>query len=57
MGTKKRREIQPASAVTPDWLLEMRALVEKQLREGAPALMHGLFLEEVEACGAPFSRS
>lgn len=57
MGTRKRRESQAASAVTPDWLLEMRALVERQMREAALALMHGLFLEEVAAlCGAPFSR-
>jgi transposase-like protein len=57
MGTRKRRENQSASSATADRLSEIRALVEQQMREAALALMHGLFLEEVEQlCGAPFSR-
>lgn len=57
MSTRKRQEIQSASAAALAARSEIRERVHAEMREAALALMHGLFLEEVELlCGAPFSR-
>ena len=57
MSTRKRQETQPTSAVALAARSEIRARVHAEMREAALALVHGLFLEEVEQlCGAPFSR-
>src|SRR5690606_12441674 len=46
-----------AFSVVQDTQSQIREIVRSEMREAALALVHGLFLEEVERlCGSPFSR-
>jgi putative transposase len=55
--TKSNRKQQPSFELIQDAQSQIRELVSSELREAALALVHGLFMEEVEAlCGKPFSR-
>jgi transposase-like protein len=57
MSTKSRRAFQPAFEIIQDKQAQIREQVHGQLREAALGLVHGLFLEEIDAlCGKAFSR-
>lgn len=57
MSTKVRRAFQPAFHVVQDVRSQIRERIRNEMRDSALALVHGLFMEEVEAlCGPSFSR-